>query len=145
MVQAAIVLVLSFAAMFLFEIQNWYYVGLMFAACYAVTANTFAMRPYLTGKITMAGANVAHIGFGILLIGVLVSSANKRVISINQSGMQLNPEFDAQANMEHVFLEKNISSKRLSSSSLIPSGKIIPTSNIDPSKACFDFSLKRTP
>ena len=107
MVQAAIVLVLSFAAMFLFEIQNWYYVGLMFAACYAVTANTFAMRPYLTGKITMAGANVAHIGFGILLIGVLVSSANKRVISINQSGMQLNPEFDAQANMEHVFLEKN--------------------------------------
>src|SRR5690606_26998158 len=48
----------------------------------------------------------AHIGFGVLLVGVLVSSANKKVISINQSGMMLNPDFDEQANMEHVYLEK---------------------------------------
>lgn len=103
---AAISIVLSAAAMFLFEIKNWFYVGLMFAAVYAIVANMFVIRPYLTGKLSMAGASVAHIGFGILLIGVLVSSANKKVISINQSGQQLNPEFDARANMEHVFLEK---------------------------------------
>ena len=104
--QAAISIVLSVAAMFLFELKNWFYVGLMFASIYAIVANLFTMRPYLTGKFKMAGANVAHIGFGIVLVGVLVSSANKQVISINQSGMQLNPEFDAQANMEHVYLEK---------------------------------------
>jgi cytochrome c-type biogenesis protein CcmF len=104
--QAAISIVLSVAAMFLFELKNWFYVGLMFASVYAIVANLFTMRPYLTGKFKMAGANVAHIGFGLLLVGVLVSSANKQVISINQSGMQLNPEFDAQANMEHVYLEK---------------------------------------
>ena len=104
--QAAISIVLSAAAMFLLELKNWFYVGLMFASVYAIVANLFTMRPYLTGKFKMAGANVAHIGFGLLLVGVLVSSANKQVISINQSGMQLNPEFDAQANMEHVYLEK---------------------------------------
>jgi cytochrome c-type biogenesis protein CcmF len=103
---AAISIVLSVAAMFLFELKNWFYIGLMFASVYAIVANLFTMRPYLTGKIKMAGASVAHIGFGLLLVGVLVSSANKKVISINQSGMQLNPEFDAQANMEHVYLEK---------------------------------------
>jgi cytochrome c-type biogenesis protein CcmF len=103
---AAISIVLSVAAMFLFELKNWFYIGLMFASVYAIVANLFTMRPYLTGKIKMAGASVAHIGFGLLLIGVMVSSANKQVISINQSGMQLNPEFDAQANMEHVYLEK---------------------------------------
>jgi len=104
--QAAISIILSVAAMFLFELKNWFYIGLMFASVYAIVANLFSMRPYLTGKFKMAGANVAHIGFGIVLVGVLVSSANKQVISINQSGMQLNPEFDAQANMEHVYLEK---------------------------------------
>lgn len=103
---AAISLVLSAAAMFLFELTNWFYVGLMFASVYAIVANLFTMRPYLTGKFKMAGSHVAHIGFGILLIGVLVSSANKKVVSINQSGMQLNPEFDAKANIEHVYLEK---------------------------------------
>lgn len=103
---AAISIVLSVAAMFLLELKNWFYIGLMFASVYAIVANLFTMRPYLTGKFKMAGASVAHIGFGLLLVGVLVSSANKQVISINQSGMQLNPEFDAQANMEHVYLEK---------------------------------------
>lgn len=103
---AAIALVLATAAMFVLEVKNWFYMGLMFSAVYAIIANLFLMRPYLTGKIKMAGAHVAHIGFGLLLIGVLVSSANKKVISINQSGMQLNPEFDAKANIEHVYLEK---------------------------------------
>jgi cytochrome c-type biogenesis protein CcmF len=104
--QAAIAVVLSVGAMFLFELNNWYYVGLMFGAVFAISANLTAMVPYITGKVKMAGSHVAHIGFGILLVGVLVSSANKRVISINQSGMQLNPEFDEQANSEHVFLER---------------------------------------
>lgn len=104
--QLAIAVVLAVAAMFLFELTNWFYVGLMLASVYAIVANLFTMRPYLTGKFKMAGSHVAHVGFGILLIGVLVSSANKKVISINQSGMQLNPEFDAQANREHVYLEK---------------------------------------
>jgi cytochrome c-type biogenesis protein CcmF len=102
----AVAIIISVALMFLFELHHWFYVGLMFASVFAISANCAAMVPYVTGKIKMAGSHVAHIGFGILLVGVLVSSVNKRVISLNQSGMQLNPEFDAQANMEHVFLER---------------------------------------
>jgi cytochrome c-type biogenesis protein CcmF len=103
---AAVSIVLSAIAMFVFKVENWFYVGLMFAAIYALITNFVLMLPYFTGKIKMAGAHVAHIGFALLLIGVLVSSVNKKVISINQTGMQLNPEFDAKANIEHVYLEK---------------------------------------
>lgn len=103
---SAIAIVLSVGAMFFFNIENWFYVGLMFASLYGIIANISMMKPVFTGKIKMVGASVAHIGFGLLLIGVLVSSANKEVISINQSGKMLNPEFDSQANMEHVYLEK---------------------------------------
>ncbi len=103
---ALISLVVSVALMFAFDLKNWFYLGLLFASVYAVLGNASLMKRMFEGKVHLVGASVAHIGFGILLMGVLVSSANKKVISINQSGMQLNPEFDAQANMEHVYLEK---------------------------------------
>lgn len=105
-IMGAAALAVSVALMFAFDLTNWFYIGLLFAAVFAVLANASLLKPMFTGKVQLAGASVAHIGFGILLMGVLVSSANKKVISINQSGMQLNPEFDAKDNMEHVYLEK---------------------------------------
>jgi cytochrome c-type biogenesis protein CcmF len=101
-----IALATSIGLMFAFSLTNWFYIGLLFAGVFTIFANASLLKPMFTGKVQLAGASVAHIGFGILLIGVLVSSANKQVISINQSGMQLNPEFDAKDNMEHVYLEK---------------------------------------
>jgi cytochrome c-type biogenesis protein CcmF len=103
---SAISLLVSVVLMFAFELTNWFYIGLLFASVFTVLGNASLLKPLFKGKIQLVGSSVAHIGFGVLLIGVLVSSANKQVISINQSGMQLNPEFDAQANMEHVYLEK---------------------------------------
>jgi cytochrome c-type biogenesis protein CcmF len=103
---AVISLLVSVALMFAFELTNWFYIGLLFASVFTVLGNASLLKPLFKGKLQLVGSSVAHIGFGVLLIGVLVSSANKQVISINQSGMQLNPEFDAQANMEHVYLEK---------------------------------------
>ncbi len=105
-IHAIIALVISIVLFFAFELNNWFYLGLLFAACYGLSANGAILISQLTGKIKMAGASIAHIGFAILLMGVLVSSANKEVISINQSGMMLNPEFDQKANTEHVYLEK---------------------------------------
>jgi cytochrome c-type biogenesis protein CcmF len=103
---AGVSLAIAVVLMFALEITNWFFIGLMFAAVFAVIGNGALLAPAFKGRVQLAGASVAHIGFGILLIGVLVSSANKKVISINQSGMQLNPEFDNKDNMEHVYLEK---------------------------------------
>lgn len=103
---AAVSLIIAVALMFAFELKNWFYIGLLFASVFAVIGNASLLKPMFSGKVHLVGSSVAHMGFGILLIGVLVSSAKKQVISINQSGQQLNPEFDAQANMEHVYLEK---------------------------------------
>ncbi|MFA6260285.1 MAG: cytochrome c biogenesis protein CcsA [Bacteroidia bacterium] len=105
-IHAAIALLLTIGLMFFFELQNWFYSGLLFAALYGLSANASILLPMLKGRIRSAGSAIAHIGFGVLVIGVLVSSANKEVISINQSGQMLNPEFDEKANTEHVYLEK---------------------------------------
>jgi cytochrome c-type biogenesis protein CcmF len=106
MLHAGIAIVSSIALFYTFELNNWYYFGLLTAAMFTISANVHMMKPIFSGKIKMTGSAVAHFGFGILLIGVLVSSANKEVISINQTQFQLNPEFDDQTNREHVLLER---------------------------------------
>jgi cytochrome c-type biogenesis protein CcmF len=106
LISAILATLLSAILYYYFSIPGLYYSLLLFAACYGLIANTWHMLPMLRAKILSMGASVAHIGFAVLLIGVLVSSANKKVISINDTGMMLNPEFDEKSNREHLLLEK---------------------------------------
>ena len=55
----------------------------LFAALYAVVANFAYIWTGLNGKMKTAGASIAHVGFGLFLVGVLISSANKQVLSMN--------------------------------------------------------------
>lgn len=59
----------------------------IFAAVYAVVANMSYIWLGLKGKIKAAGASVAHIGFGLVLLGILISSAKKTVLSWNTTGI----------------------------------------------------------
>jgi len=108
LVWAAISVALSVLLMFGFGLNNWFFFGLLFAGVFAIVGNVVLFKPYVIGeKKKLPGSLVAHIGFGILLIGVLVSSANKKVISINQSGHDLSTEFSGKENTENVLLELN--------------------------------------
>lgn len=106
-IYAAISLVLTIALYFGFELKNFIYAGLLFAGVFGIVANFMLLLPFLRGKIKLAGASVAHVGFGLLLLGVLVSSANKEVISINDSGKPINPEASSKENVENIYLERN--------------------------------------
>lgn len=55
----------------------------LFAAVYAVVSNIGYIWTGVNGKLKLAGASVAHIGFGLLLVGVLISSSKKEVLSMN--------------------------------------------------------------
>lgn len=59
----------------------------LFASIYAVIANGSYLIKTQRTKIRQAGGSVAHVGFGLFLVGVLISSANKEVLSVNK----LNP------------------------------------------------------
>jgi cytochrome c-type biogenesis protein CcmF len=52
-----------------------------FAAIYAFVANAMYIWTVQKGKLVNAGASVAHAGFALMLVGILISSANKKVIS----------------------------------------------------------------
>ncbi|HEY0680301.1 MAG TPA: cytochrome c biogenesis protein CcsA [Chitinophagaceae bacterium] len=55
----------------------------LFAGVYSVVANVGYLWAGLNGKLAAAGASVAHIGFGMMLVGILISSSKKEVLSLN--------------------------------------------------------------
>ncbi|HXB96276.1 MAG TPA: cytochrome c biogenesis protein CcsA, partial [Puia sp.] len=79
----------------------------MFGAVYAVVANASYIRLGLNGKLKAAGGSIAHVGFGMMLVGILLSSAKKQVLSYNTTGITLNftPE-SKQDPMENITLLK---------------------------------------
>jgi cytochrome c-type biogenesis protein CcmF len=59
----------------------------IFAAVYAVVANFMYILTGIKGKMIKAGAYIAHIGFGMALLGILISSSKKEVMSWNTTGI----------------------------------------------------------
>lgn len=83
----AIAVVLSALTVWVTKVYtNLMYILLVFASSYALVANARILIDAFRGKWKLAGASVAHIGFGLLLIGALVAAATNEVISVNQSG-----------------------------------------------------------
>lgn len=55
----------------------------LFACIFSVVANAAYIKIVLRGKMKMAGSAIAHLGFTLMLGGMLISSGNKEVISDN--------------------------------------------------------------
>jgi cytochrome c-type biogenesis protein CcmF len=53
----------------------------LFASIYAVVANSMYIWTGLNGKLKAAGASVAHLGFALMIAGMLISAGNKKIIS----------------------------------------------------------------
>ena len=74
------------------------YAGLLIAAFFAIFSNIDYVLTVMKGKISKSGAAIAHLGFALILLGALVSTSKKAVISRDTSGKKissLGEEFDA--------------------------------------------------
>ncbi len=56
---------------------------------YAVVANASYIWIGLKGKLGISGGSISHVGFGIVLVGILLSSSNKEMLSRNTSGIMV--------------------------------------------------------
>ncbi|HMO60647.1 MAG TPA: cytochrome c biogenesis protein CcsA [Ferruginibacter sp.] len=53
----------------------------LFASIYAVVANAAFIWTGLNGKLKSAGGSIAHLGFALMIAGMIISAGNKKVIS----------------------------------------------------------------
>jgi cytochrome c-type biogenesis protein CcmF len=75
----------------------WAYSILFFTALFSVFSNTDYWLLILKGKMKHAGSSIAHLGFGFLLLGALISTSKKITLSKNTSKKSveaLGKEFD---------------------------------------------------
>lgn len=59
----------------------------IFAAVYSIVANSSYIWLGFRGNIKKAGAAIAHVGFGLVLLGILISSSKKEILSWNTTGI----------------------------------------------------------
>jgi cytochrome c-type biogenesis protein CcmF len=60
------------------------------SSVYAVISNTAYIWVGLKGKLKVSGGSISHLGFGLMLVGILISSSKKETLSYNTSGIFIN-------------------------------------------------------
>ncbi len=56
-------------------------------AVFAIIANLMYLWIGIKGKLKLSGPSIAHFGFGMMLLGILISSSKKEVLSNNTNGI----------------------------------------------------------
>jgi cytochrome c-type biogenesis protein CcmF len=59
------------------------------ASIYAAIANLLYIWIGVKGKLKLSGGSISHFGFGLVLLGILLSSAKKEILSYNRSGIAI--------------------------------------------------------
>jgi len=84
----------------------------LWTAIYAVVANASYLIVVLKWKMKAAGSSITHFGFGLMLVGILISSAKKELISENRTGIAVSGLKDAKGRdedpLENITLIYNI-------------------------------------
>jgi cytochrome c-type biogenesis protein CcmF len=106
-------IIFTVAVAILYNFKEAAYIILLFSGVFSVTANLNYFIVVLSGKIKLSGAAVAHLGFGLFLVGVLISSARQQVVTYNNLNVDYGKSFDEQAKRDNMLLYKDEPSKML--------------------------------
>ncbi len=106
-ISTIIALLLTAVIAWQLKMSWWVYNLFLFTGLYVVIANLGYLITVLKGKVKVAGGSVAHIGFGLMLVGILISSAKKEVISLNTLGIDYGEEFEEKDKRENILLYKS--------------------------------------
>ena len=81
------------------------YIIVVLASTFTIVANATILTKLLKkSSFKLAGGSLAHIGLGLLLIGVMFSSGYSEIISYNMSGLTYSNSWEDELNKEHVLL-----------------------------------------
>lgn len=87
------------------KVYDWKYIILVLAGTFTIVANSFILSKILKkSTFKLAGGSLAHIGLGLMLIGIMFSSGYSDVVSINMSGLTYSNSWEDEMNKEHVLL-----------------------------------------
>jgi cytochrome c-type biogenesis protein CcmF len=111
-ITALLGLVLALVIGFTQDISTPQYAALLFSACFSIVANVYYAIAIKKGNFKKMGASIAHLGFGLSLLGIILSSYNKEIISLNTLGVVMDfglksKEANAKESRENILLFRN--------------------------------------
>jgi cytochrome c-type biogenesis protein CcmF len=87
-IATAVTLLLSWLTTTWIALHSWQYLVLLFAGIFTVSTNVDYLVSFTRGNMKMAGSALSHIGFGVMIVGILASGLNQRTISNNPFVME---------------------------------------------------------
>jgi cytochrome c-type biogenesis protein CcmF len=83
-ISAGISLVLSYLLSLWIELRSWQYIALLLAASFGFVSNSGYIISFVRQKFTSWASPLSHAGFALMVIGIMVSGLNKKIISENR-------------------------------------------------------------
>jgi cytochrome c-type biogenesis protein CcmF len=83
------------------------FVLLMFSALFALIANLQYFLTVLKGKIKVSGASITHLGFALMLIGIVIAFSKSEVISKNYENLDFGEGFDSDFKQNNLYMLKD--------------------------------------
>ncbi len=80
------------------------YIILTFAGVFTVVANSKILFSILKSSPSLSGGAIAHIGVGLMLVGMMFSSGYSKVVSLNNTGMLISKQLTEEVNRENLLL-----------------------------------------
>jgi cytochrome c-type biogenesis protein CcmF len=99
-----ITLMISALIIVLAGMTNIPYIILVIAAVYTIVANAKIFFKIVKSNYKLSGGAIAHIGLGMMLLGILFSTGYSRTISLNETGLLLTNSEEVEDN----FNQENI-------------------------------------
>ncbi len=101
---ALISLVLMAALIVFTRITEPSFMILALAGLYVIVGNSRVLYRTLKLNPRLSGGAIAHIGMGLMLIGILYSSGYSKVVSLNNTGLLYNREMGTEFNRDNLLL-----------------------------------------
>jgi cytochrome c-type biogenesis protein CcmF len=91
----------------LLRVHNVAFAILLFASVYIIYASVRVIGSSLRTNYRLSGGSIAHIGVGLMLIGILFSAGYSKVVSLNNTGLLISKEAGDEFNRENLLLFVN--------------------------------------
>jgi cytochrome c-type biogenesis protein CcmF len=89
------------------RVYNLSFAVLLFAGVYIIYANIHVLIGLLKINPKISGGAVAHIGVGLMLIGILFSAGYSKIVSLNNNGLLISKELGDEFNRDNLLLFVN--------------------------------------
>lgn len=107
------------------KIEHLQYMAFTFAIMFTIIGNLYYLLTTQKGKVMKAGGSIAHLGFGMMLLGILLSGYKKTVISMDLAGANRNVDFGKKTFEENV--KEGRENVLLFRNTTVPMGKYMVT------------------